>query len=45
MTNYGIASSDAYTQPARSPPAPEAIVTIDTGFALLPASLLAIYTD
>lgn len=45
MTNYGIASYDAAHGASAIAAGAEAIVTLDTGFALLPASLLTIYTD
>lgn len=45
MTNYGIASYDAIHAASAITAGARAIVTLDTGFALLPASLLAIYTD
>jgi len=43
MTDFGIASYDAVH--AASAAGAEAIVTLDTGFALLPSAQLAIYTD
>jgi predicted nucleic acid-binding protein len=45
MTGYGLASYDAIHAASAVAAGPEAIVTLDTGFALLPASLLTIYTD
>lgn len=45
MTNYGIASYDAIHAASAIAAGAEAIVTTDTGFARLPSSLLAIYTD
>ena len=45
MTDYGIASYDAVHTASAVAAGAEAIVTTDTGFALLPSSLLAIYTD
>ncbi|MGA2166419.1 MAG: PIN domain-containing protein [Solirubrobacteraceae bacterium] len=45
MTDYGIASYDAAHAASAIAAGAQAIVTIDTGFALLPASLLTIYTD
>lgn len=45
MTDYGIASYDAAHAASAVAVGAEAIVTIDTGFALLPSSLLAVYTD
>ncbi len=45
MTSYGIASYDAVHAASAIAAGAEAIVTIDTGFALLPASLLTVYTD
>ncbi|MGO9322065.1 MAG: hypothetical protein ACLQBY_14855 [Solirubrobacteraceae bacterium] len=43
MGSYGLASYDAVH--AASAIAAEAIVTVDTGFAFLPSSLLTVYTD
>jgi predicted nucleic acid-binding protein len=45
MTEYGIASYDAAHAASAVAAGADAIVTLDTGFALLPASLLTIYTD
>jgi len=45
MTDYGIASYDAVHAASAVAAGAEAIVTLDTGFALLPASLLTVYTD
>lgn len=45
MTGYGLASYDAVHAATAVAAAAEAIVTLDTGFALLPQSLLMIYTD
>jgi predicted nucleic acid-binding protein len=45
MIDYGIASYDAVHATSAVIAGAEAIVTTDTGFALLPSSLLAIYTD
>jgi hypothetical protein len=45
MTGYGLASYDAIHAASAVAAGAEAIVTLDTGFALLPASLLAVYTD
>jgi predicted nucleic acid-binding protein len=45
MTGYGLASYDAIHAASAVAAGAEAIVTLDTGFALLPASLLTIYTD
>jgi predicted nucleic acid-binding protein len=45
MAGYGLASYDAIHAASAVAAGAEAIVTLDTGFALLPASLLTIYTD
>lgn len=45
MTDYGIASYDAAHAATAIAVGADAIVTLDTGFALLPASLLSVYTD
>lgn len=45
MADHGLASYDAVHAASAIAVGAEAIVTTDTGFALLPASLLAIYTD
>jgi predicted nucleic acid-binding protein len=45
MTDYGIASYDAAHAATALTAGADTIVTIDTGFALLPASLLTVYTD
>lgn len=45
MTDYGIASYDAVHAASAIAAGAEAIVTLDTGFALLPSARLAIYTD
>ncbi len=45
MTYYGIASYDAIHAASAIAAGAEAIVTLDTGFALLPASQLTVYTD
>jgi predicted nucleic acid-binding protein len=45
MTDYGIASYDAVHAASAIIAGAEAIVTKDTGFALLPASRLMLYTD
>ncbi len=45
MTSYGIASYDAAHAASAIAADAEAIVTLDTGFALLPASVLTVYTD
>jgi predicted nucleic acid-binding protein len=45
MTDYGIASYDAVHAASALAASAEAIVTLDTGFALLPPSMLTIYTD
>lgn len=45
MSDYGIASYDAVHAATAIAAGATAIVTLDTGFALLPASQLAIYTD
>lgn len=45
MTGYGLASYDAVHAATAIAAGAEAIVTLDTGFALLPQSMLAIYTD
>ena len=45
MTDYGIASYDAVHAASAIIAGAEAIVTTDTGFALLPASRLMLYTD
>ncbi len=45
MIDYGIASYDAAHAASAIAAGAEAIVTTDTGFALLPSSLLTIYTD
>lgn len=45
MREYGLASYDAAHAASAITAGAEAIVTIDTGFAFLPASLLTIYTD
>ncbi len=45
MTSYGIASYDAIHAASAIATDAEATVTLDTGFALLPASVLTLYTD
>lgn len=45
MTGYGLASYDAVHAATAIATGAKAIVTLDTGFALLPASLLTVYTD
>ncbi len=45
MTGYGLASYDAVHAASAVAAGAGAIVTLDTGFALLPASLLTVYTD
>jgi predicted nucleic acid-binding protein len=45
MTDFGIASYDAVHAASAIAAGAEAIVTLDTGFALLPSTQLAIYTD
>lgn len=45
MTEYGLASYDAVHAASAIAAGAEAIATTDTGFALLPASVLRIYTD
>ena len=45
MTDYGLASYDAVHAASAIAAQAEAIATTDTAFALLPASLLRIYTD
>jgi predicted nucleic acid-binding protein len=45
MTDFGIASYDAVHAASAIAAGAEAIVTLDTGFALLPSAQLAIYTD
>lgn len=45
MGDYGLASYDAVHAASAIAAGAEAIATTDTGFALLPASLIAIYTD
>ncbi|MGH2951152.1 MAG: type II toxin-antitoxin system VapC family toxin [Solirubrobacterales bacterium] len=45
MVDYGLASYDAVHAAGAIAAGAEAIVTTDTGFALLPAGLLLIYTD
>jgi hypothetical protein len=45
MTSYGLASYDAIHAASAIAADADAIVTIDTGFALLPPSLLTVYTD
>jgi predicted nucleic acid-binding protein len=45
MTNYGLASYDAVHAASAVAASAKAIVTIDTGFAYLPSSLLTVYTD
>jgi predicted nucleic acid-binding protein len=45
MTDYGVASYDAVHTATAIAGGAEAIVTTDTGFGVLPPSLLAIYTD
>ncbi|MHB8658545.1 MAG: type II toxin-antitoxin system VapC family toxin [Solirubrobacteraceae bacterium] len=45
MVDYGLASYDAVHAATAIAAGAEAIVTIDTGFALLPSRMLAIYTD
>jgi predicted nucleic acid-binding protein len=45
MTDYGIASYDAAHAASAIAAGAEAIVTLDTAFALLPSSLLTVYTD
>jgi len=44
MTSYGLASYDAVHAAGAIAAEADAIVTIDTGFALLPPSLLTVYT-
>ncbi len=45
MTGYGLASYDAIHAASAIAANAKAIVTLDTGFALLPSAQLAIYTD
>ena len=45
MTSYGLASYDAVHAASAITAGAEAIVTLDTGFALLHPSLLTVYTD
>jgi len=45
MTDYGIASYDAAHAATAIAVGAKAIVTLDTGFALLPSTQLAVYTD
>jgi predicted nucleic acid-binding protein len=45
MADYGIASYDAVHAASAIAAGAQAIVTLDTGFALLPASQLVVYTD
>jgi predicted nucleic acid-binding protein len=45
MAGYGLASYDAVHAASAIAAGADAIVTIDTGFALLPSSLLTVYTD
>lgn len=45
MADYGLASYDAVHAASAIAAGAEAIVTLDTGFALLPSSLLTVYTD
>ena len=45
MTDYGLASYDSVHAASAIVTGAEAMITTDTGFALLPSSLLAIYTD
>lgn len=45
MTSYGLASYDAVHAASAIAADAKAIVTTDTGFALLPSSLLTVYTD
>ena len=45
MTDFGIASYDAVHAASAIAAGAEAIVTLDTGFALLPSAELEIYTD
>jgi len=45
MADYGIASYDAVHAASAIAAGAEAIVTLDTGFALLPANQLMMYTD
>ena len=45
MGSYGLASYDAIHAASALAAGAEAIVTLDTGFALLPISVLTVYTD
>ena len=45
MTDFGIASYDAIHAASAIAAGASAIVTLDTGFALLPSNQLTIYTD
>jgi predicted nucleic acid-binding protein len=45
MADYGLAFYDAVHAATAVAAGAEAVVTTDVGFALIPASLLAIYTD
>ncbi len=45
MNDYGLASYDAIHAASAIAAGAKAIVTLDTGFGLLPASLLTVYTD
>ena len=45
MTDYGLASYDSAHAASAIAAGAQTMVTTDTGFALLPASLLTVYTD
>jgi predicted nucleic acid-binding protein len=45
MNDYGLASYDAVHAASAIAAGAKAIVTLDTGFALLPSTELAVYTD
>jgi predicted nucleic acid-binding protein len=45
MTDYGLASYDAIHAASAIGAGAKAIITLDTGFALLPATQLTVYTD
>jgi hypothetical protein len=45
MTGHGLASYNAVHAASAIAAGAGAVVTIDTGFALLPPSLLTVYTD
>lgn len=45
MTDYSIASYDAIHAASAIAAGAETIITLDTGFALLPSTDLTVYTD